>query len=169
MGKINKIAGVPVWEVLPEGESKGGLIVIHEVWGLNDHIKDVADRFGKEGYYVIAPDLLSETDIEKHMTPNLAKDLFNPERRNAVQPILRKIMAPIQEPDFAPKTTKKLRELFEYIYNNAESSQKVAVIGYCFGGSYSFNLAAEEPRLRAAVPYYGHADQSGRATYRRIT
>jgi carboxymethylenebutenolidase len=162
MGKMTTIADIPVWEVIPAGESKGGLIVIHEVWGLSDHIKDVADRFGKEGYYVIAPDLLSETDIEKHLTPDLANDLFNPEKRNAAQPILRKIMAPIQEPEFGPKTTKKLRELFDYTYEKAESKQKVAVVGYCFGGSYSFNLAVEESRLSAVIPYYdyGHADQT---------
>ena len=42
----------------PEGQPKGGLIVIHEVWGLVDHTRDVADRFAAEGYLVLAPDLL---------------------------------------------------------------------------------------------------------------
>jgi carboxymethylenebutenolidase len=159
MGKMTEIAGIPVWEVVPEGEVKGGLIVVHEVWGLSDHIKDVADRFAKEGYYVIAPNLLSDTDIEKHLTPNLAKDLFDPEKRNATQPVLRKLMAPIQEPEFGPKTTEKLKKLFNYLCDKSETRQKVAVVGYCFGGSYSFNLAIAEPRLLAAIPYYGHVDQ----------
>ena len=42
-----------------------GLIVIHEIWGLNEHTRDVADRYAAEGYSVVAPDLLSETGILK--------------------------------------------------------------------------------------------------------
>ena len=40
----------PVYEAMPDGAPKAGLIVIHEVWGLSDHIKSVADRFAAEGY-----------------------------------------------------------------------------------------------------------------------
>lgn len=41
-----------------------------------------------------------------------------------------------------------------------ELKQKVAVVGYCFGGSYSYSLAIKEPKLLAAVSYYGHCNQS---------
>ena len=157
---MTEIEGVPVWEVEPTGECKGGLIVIHEVWGLSDHIKDVAERFAAEGYYAVAPNLLSDTDIEQHLTPEVGRDLFDPEKRNAVQPLLRKHMAPLQTPEFAAQTTEKLHQLFDYQYNKPEVEQRVAVVGYCFGGTYSFNLAITEPRLAAVVPYYGHADQS---------
>ena len=44
--------------VKPEGEARGGVVVIQEWWGLNDHIKDVARRVAELGYIVIAPDLL---------------------------------------------------------------------------------------------------------------
>ncbi|MFC0456162.1 dienelactone hydrolase family protein [Arthrobacter liuii] len=43
----------------PAGTPKGGLLVVHEVWGLVGHTKDVADRFAAEGYLAVAPDLLS--------------------------------------------------------------------------------------------------------------
>jgi carboxymethylenebutenolidase len=149
----------PVYVSRPEGNIKGGLIVIHEVWGLNDHIRNVADRYAAEGYLVYAPDLLSHTGIEESTTAQLQKDLFDPEKRNEVQPKLRELMAPIQSPDFAKQTVESLKQIFDQLYNQPDVKQKVAVLGFCFGGTYSYNLAVAEPRLLAAVPYYGHADQ----------
>ncbi len=150
----------PVYVSKPEREVKGGLIVIHEVWGLNAHIREVADRYAKEGYVVYAPDLLSHTGIEESTTAQLQQDLFNPEKRNEVQPKLRELMAPIQAPEFANDTVKSLKQIFDHLYGLEETKQKVGVVGFCFGGTYSYNLAVTEPRLIAAVPYYGHADQT---------
>jgi len=47
-----------IYEAKPNGNIKGGIILIHEVWGLLNHIKDVADRYANEGYLVIAPELI---------------------------------------------------------------------------------------------------------------
>ncbi len=154
-----KIEQTPVYISKPSGDVKGGLILIHEVWGMNDHIRDVAERYSKEGYLVYAPDLVSDTGIEELITVQLQQDLFNPEKRNQVQPKLRELMAPIQSPDFAKKTVASLKKIFEQLYNESVTNQKVAVIGFCFGGTYSYNLAVVEPRLQAAIPYYGHCDQ----------
>lgn len=156
-----------VYVARPEGEPKGAIIVIHEVWGLNDHTKDIADRFAAEGYVALAPSLLHETDIAKHAA-KLQLDLFNPEKRNETQPKLRALMAPMQEPDFGPKTLGRVKACFDYLYNQPEAKQKVAITGFCFGGSYSFALAMAEPRLKAAVPFYGHADLSDEAKLRNI-
>ncbi len=135
------------------GEVKGGLIVVHEVWGLAEHVKDVAERFAGEGYVVLAPDLLSETGIEEKVTPGLAEALFDPERRSSVQPKLRELMAPLQAPGFGEETIAKLRSCFEYLFGQAETKQRVAISGFCFGGTYSFGLSVAEPRLKAAVPF----------------
>ena len=61
METITLDGGLPAYTAGPEGTGplKGGLLVIHEVWGLVDHTKDVADRFADEGYLVLAPNLLS--------------------------------------------------------------------------------------------------------------
>jgi carboxymethylenebutenolidase len=160
MGTMITIDSLPVYEVRPKGKCIGGLIVIHEVWGLTDHIKDVAERFAREGYYVIAPNLLHQTDIEQHTTSDMAKDLFDPEKRSAVQPALRELMAPLQTPEFANLTIEHIAACFDWLYDRPAVTHKVAVIGYCFGGSYSFSLAIKEPKLRAAVPYYGQATAS---------
>jgi len=158
MGKMIQAGGIPIYEARPAGAIKAGILLIHEVWGLTDHIKSVADRFAKEGYLVYAPNLLSETDIQEKATPELQKDLFNPETRNDVQPKLRALMAPLQAPEFARLTSDKIQVCFDELFEVEDVHEKVAVVGYCFGGSYSFTLSANEPRLKAAVPYYGHAD-----------
>lgn len=143
----------------PDGEAKGAVIVIHEVWGLNDHVKSVADRYAAEGYVALAPDLLSDT-IDTEAIAGLQVELFNPEKRNEVQPELRKHMTPMQNPEFGAETTERLKACFDYLYELPEARQKVAINGFCFGGTYSFNLAVVEPRLKIALPFYGHSDHS---------
>jgi carboxymethylenebutenolidase len=143
----------------PAGTARGGIIVIHEVWGLADHIKDVADRFADAGYLALAPDLLSGT-IDVEAAVGLQEDLFDPEKRNAVQPKLRELMAPMQNPSFGEDTLASVAACFDYLYELPDAQQKVAVAGFCFGGSYSFGLAVKEPRLKLALPFYGHANYS---------
>lgn len=157
---INLPSGdLKVYIAKPKGDPKGALIVIHEVWGLVDHIKDVSNRLAAEGYLAGAPDLLSST-IDVENLASMQQDLFNPEKRTAIQPKLREMMAPIQNPEFGAKTTKTVKELFDYLFNLEESKQKVGIIGFCFGGTYSFSLAVNEPKLKLALPFYGHADFS---------
>jgi carboxymethylenebutenolidase len=162
MGKMIEVPfggkTIPAYLAPPSGEIKGGLILIHEVWGLVDHIKVVADRFAAEGYVVVAPDLLSETDIAAHVgTLNI--DLFDPEKRSEAQPKMRELTAPMKSPEFGHETVAKLKSLFEYVYGHAEVKQNVMVCGFCFGGTYSYALVVNEPRLKAAVTFYGHASE----------
>jgi carboxymethylenebutenolidase len=146
---------VPAYLAEPTGDVKGGIIVIHEIWALNDHTKSIADRFAAEGYLALAPNLLTVLDITEHAA-QLQADLFNPEKRNEAQPKIRAMMAPIQEPGFAEKTITNVKACFDFLYDKPETKQRVAVNGYCFGGSYSYSLAINEPRLKAAIPFYGH-------------
>jgi carboxymethylenebutenolidase len=148
-----------VYGTKPECVAKGGLIVIHEVWGLLDHTKDVADRFAREGYVVAAPDLMTGTSIEGLVGPKLFKDFSDPERRPKMQTEFRKIMGPLKSPEFSEKTMNRLQALYTWLQNQPETNGKVGVVGFCFGGTYSFELAAVEPGLIAAVPFYGHASE----------
>jgi carboxymethylenebutenolidase len=144
----------------PASQPKGAVIVIHEVWGLDAHIKSVADRVAAAGYLALAPSLLTIGEIGGYTPAELAQALFDPERRSTIQPLLRKLMAPMQAPGFGAQTTARVQACFNYLYDRPEANRKVAVTGFCFGGSYSFTLAAVEPRLKLALPFYGHADQS---------
>lgn len=136
-----------------------GIILIHEVWGLSEHMMDVAGRLAKEGYCVIAPDLLSETGILEQIDQNIMKEVMDPEKRAEAQKKMRAAMAPIQAPEFAAQTLVKLQTAFQYLKNINFCTGKVAVLGFCFGGTYAYSLATEEADLSAAVIFYGHAPQ----------
>jgi len=161
MVEIESIKNVKAYLAMPEIEAKGGIIVIHEVWGVDQHIKSVADRFAKEGYVAIAPELLDTSGFSSKEISKIQRSLFlNEAERNKVQPELRKLMAPMQEPQFGEVTIKRLKSVFEYIYGIKEANKSITVIGFCFGGSYSYSLATVEPRLKLSLPFYGHADQT---------
>ncbi len=150
----------PAYLSRPSGPVKGALIVVHEVWGLVAHIKDVADRYAAEGYLALAPDLFSELGMTEELGSELQEGLFDPdpERRNQVQPVLRELMAPIRLPEFADQTLAKLRACFESLAADPAVQGRIGITGFCFGGTSSFSLAVHEPRLKAVIPFYGHAD-----------
>jgi carboxymethylenebutenolidase len=82
----------------------------------------------------------------------------DPEQRSKVQPRLRHITSPLHSPEFADKAIAALRTCFDHLEGVPGLAGRVAVTGFCFGGGYSFALATKEPRLRAAVPFYGSSD-----------
>jgi carboxymethylenebutenolidase len=140
----------------PVGELRGALIVIHEIWGLVDHIKDVADRYAAEGYLVIAPDILSRGGL----TPEVGQQIANlmggtDEERTTAQPLMREKMAPVNVPEYAAWAVGALRSVVDYLEVQPGVDGRIGVLGFCFGGSYSFALAAADRRIRGAVPFYG--------------
>ena len=144
---------------LPEGKTKGGLIVIHEVWGLNEHTKDVARRFADQGYVTLAPDLISGTAAEG-LTPDIMQHAQNPVTRDEAQKEMRAKMGPLQSPEFSKATLEKICACFDWLEERDDVASKIGVVGFCFGGTYAFTLATAEPRLTAAVAFYGHSDHS---------
>lgn len=159
MQKNISIYNAPTYYTSPDTlgivEKRPGLIVIEEIWGVNDHVRSVADRFALEGYTALSPELLPAGVLEQ-LTPQIQKDLFDPEKRNEVQPMLREAMQPIHQPDYADNAIAILKACVDFLLADEHSNGSVAVLGFCFGGSYSFNLAAQDSRIKAAVPFYGH-------------
>lgn len=151
--------GVSAYRAEPAGDGtavKGALVVIHEIWGLADHIKSVADRFAREGYLVLAPDLLSGVGI----TPEIGEELqragtAGEEARTELQPALREAMSASRSPDFAAWAVPALSSLVDELAADPRVNGRIAVTGFCFGGSYAFALAAADHRIRASVPFYG--------------
>lgn len=140
-------------------QKRPGIILIHEVWGLKPHIRDVADRLASQGYIVLAPDLLSQTDITEKVDQSILKEVHNPVTRDEAQKKLRAAMAPIMLPEFGEQTVEKLEQCFNYLQAMENCTGKIAVLGFCFGGTYSYALAVAGPKLSAAVVFYGHAPQ----------
>jgi carboxymethylenebutenolidase len=153
---------LPAYRAEPTGELRGALIVIEEIWGLVDHIKSVADRYAAEGYLVIAPDILSHGGI----TPEVGLELTRLQQstdeveRNSLQPLMREKMAPVQEPAYGAWAVDALKSVVDYIEQQPGVDGRIGVLGFCFGGSYSFALAAADRRIRGAVPFYGAPPES---------
>lgn len=154
----NAATSVHAYVSEPAGTAKGGLVVVHEVWGLVNHTKDVADRFAAEGYLAVAPDLLTGAGGTADITGELQEAAFDPQQRSNAQPRLRKHMAPIRSPEYAKHAVAALRACFDHLEGVPGLSGRVAATGFCLGGTYTFSLAVAEPRLRAAIPFYGHAE-----------
>jgi carboxymethylenebutenolidase len=113
-----------------------GVIVIHENRGLTDHIKDVARRLAKKGYVALAPDLVSRAGG----TANAGFDRI---------PGIVSQAAPAD-------LVKDLNAGVTYLEGQSVvKKDKFGVVGFCFGGTYTLRLAAANPKMAAAVPYYG--------------
>jgi carboxymethylenebutenolidase len=159
MGELKVLDGddFATYVASPAGRPRGGLVVIHEIWGLADHITDVADRLAGEGYLAMAPDILTRAGI----TPQVGAGLLrlrtsaSPEEQARLQPLMREKMAPMQDPDYAGWAVQALRRTVDHLGENPDVAARLGVIGFCFGGSYSFALAAADPRIAVAVPFYG--------------
>jgi carboxymethylenebutenolidase len=146
----------------PTGEVRGGVIVIEEIWGLVDHIKEIADRFAAQGYVAVAPDILSHAGI----TPEVGNELLrlresaDEAERTRAQPLMREKTAPLNQPEYGAWAVSALKQVVDWLDARPEVAGRIAVTGFCFGGTYSFALAAADDRVRAAAPFYGAPPQS---------
>lgn len=143
----------------PVGEPRGGVVVIHEIWGLVDHIKDVADRFAVEGYLAVAPDILSSTGMPPELGAELQQLIQGADERarTDAQPRLREALSVSRSPEYAEWAVTVLTQVVDYAAAQHGVGDRVAAVGFCFGGTYAYAVAAEDTRVRAAVPFYGSA------------
>jgi len=134
----------PILAYMAEPSAAGtypGVIVIHENRGLTDHIKDVARRLAKVGYVAIAVDLLSREGGTDKVT-------FD------------KRPASLTVQGAQDKFIKDLNAGVTYLEGLKQvKTGKYGVVGFCFGGNYTLLLAANNPKIAAAVPYYGTTPQ----------
>ncbi|MBI4459412.1 MAG: dienelactone hydrolase family protein [Acidobacteria bacterium] len=122
------------YEARPSGAGPyPAILVVHEWWGLSEHIKDVSRRLAAEGFVALAPDLYGEKVTSD---PNLAAAWMAALTPEKGMRILLAALRFLQEK--------------EPIY-----AEHIGVIGFCMGGSYALLLACHSPSLKAAVPFYG--------------
>lgn len=121
--------------VKPKGTEKApGVVVIHEIWGLNPHIEDIARRLAVEGFLALAPDALSPLG-------------GSPGDPSKARPLFRQL-----DPE---SNVKNYIAALKYLQNHPQSNGNVGVVGFCWGGGVANQLAVNSPDLKAAVPYYG--------------
>jgi carboxymethylenebutenolidase len=140
------------WVVYPERkETAGVVIVIHEIFGMTDWVRSVADQLAADGFIAVAPDLLSGMGPNGGGTESLG---------NNVGQTIRQISADEQ--------AKRLDAVRDYAVALPSANGKTATIGFCWGGSASFSYATRQPKLNAAAVYYGSAPMSGPQDERAI-
>ncbi|MCM3869935.1 MAG: dienelactone hydrolase family protein [Pyrinomonadaceae bacterium] len=115
----------------PDGEATAAVILIHEWWGINDHIRDIAGRYASEGYICVAPDLYRG---------KVAKDSEEASR----------FMYELDTVDGLETISQALMEA-----KRAYGVQKIGITGYCMGGTFALRAACELSELAAAAPFYG--------------
>jgi carboxymethylenebutenolidase len=115
----------------PAGSAKGAVLLVHEWWGVNAHIRDVADRLAREGFTVFAVDLYhgkvatDEAAAQQYMSSMDWK----------------------QAGEELQRASAALRQRGPGV--------KVGVMGFCMGGAASLFAAAKDPEIAACVPFYG--------------
>src|ERR1700730_13260439 len=115
----------------PDTEYSAAVILIHEWWGINDHIRDLAGRYANEGYLCVAPDLFRG---------RVATD-------TAEASALMQALA-IED---GLETIRQAMVAAEQTYQ----IKRFAITGYCMGGTFALRTACETPELKAAAPFYG--------------
>jgi carboxymethylenebutenolidase len=136
--RVDLSDGSKAYLSLPEGKTGPlpGVIVIHEWWGLNEHIEHWADRLAAEGYAALAVDLYG------------GKIGTTPDEAMAIMKAV--------DPAAASKTIAAAHDFL--VKDSRVAAPKTASIGWCFGGAWSLDTALSIPDLDAAVIYYGQLE-----------
>jgi len=121
----------------PDEETNKAIILIHEWWGINNHIRDLASRYANESFVCVAPDLFRGKTAK---TTAEASALMN---GLEIADGIETIRAALAETE-----TK---------YN----IEKFGITGYCMGGTFALRAACEIPELAAAAPFYGDIPEEG--------
>jgi len=124
------------YRAVPAGKPRGALVVVQEIFGVNSHIRAVADGYAADGWLAIAPAMFDrvERGIELGYTP---ADI---ERGRELKG--------------GCSNDHALLDIAAAV-DSVRSAGKVAVIGYCWGGTLAWLAACRQPGLSAAVSYYG--------------
>lgn len=142
----NDTTKLRTWIVYPERKDKAGVVLlIHEIFGLSDWLRGVADQLAADGFVAVAPDLISGLGPGGGGTESVTS-------RDSVVALVRRLT-----PD---ESAARLAAVRKWIATIPAANGKVATMGFCWGGGRSFAAAATSPPLNAAVVYYGVAPDS---------
>jgi carboxymethylenebutenolidase len=128
---------ISAYRAEPAGKPRGGIVVIQEIWGVNSHIRNVADGYAAEGYLAIAPAIFDR--VEK----GVVMDQYTQETMQKGFGYMGKV-----------DQDKALLDIKAAV-DEAAQGGKVGVVGFCFGGRMAWLAAARVDGIAASVPYYG--------------
>ena len=134
--------------VFPEVKNKAtAVVVIHEIYGMSDWVRSLTDQLAEAGYIAIAPDLLSGMGPKGGGSSEFD--------RSGIGQAIRDLPA--------DQITGDLNAVADYVAKLPACNGKVAVCGFCYGGSQSFRFATNRPSLKAAFVFYGTGPDSAEA------
>jgi carboxymethylenebutenolidase len=137
---------VEAFVVYPErSDAAPVVVVIHEIYGLSDWVRSVADQLAAEGFIAIAPDMLSGKGPGGGGTRSFDSQAIGPAIRDLDR----------------GEINRRLRAAGEYALALPAAADRVGAVGFCWGGSSSWLLAVDWAELDAAVVYYGTSPEAG--------
>ena len=129
----------PVYVARPAGPPKAAIVVVQEIFGVNSHVRSVADGYAAQGYLAFAPAAFHR--IEQGVELGYAQ--ADIERGVALKAAVQALAAPGVMADL------------QAVVSHAGTAGKVGMVGYCWGGLLTWRSACAVPGLHAAVAYYG--------------
>jgi carboxymethylenebutenolidase len=129
---------IPAYLSRSKVENSSAVLVIHEVFGLNDHIKSVADRIAAAGFNALAPNFFARTDV-------------TPPKDDSDMDALRRAASSIP----TEAAIRDMQAALNYLKTVKGIQPRFASIGFCMGGGFSYQLATHTKDLSGAVIFYG--------------
>ena len=121
----------------PEGAARGAVVLIQEVWGVNNWVRSVADRWARHGYLTVAPAMFDRLE------PGFESENYGPDHFARVGELMKSF------------SMDKALLAVEAAIAAASEGGKVGISGYCFGGRVSWIAASRLDGISAASGYYG--------------
>jgi carboxymethylenebutenolidase len=130
---------IPAYRAMPaEGGPFATVVVIQEIFGVHEHIKDICRRLAKTGYFAVAPALYARQGDVSTMTD--------------IQEILQKVVSKVPDAEVASDVDATVAWAHKQKQAN---TRKLAATGFCWGGRQTWLYAIHNPHLKAAVAWYG--------------
>lgn len=127
-----------VYRAQPKGKKNLPIIfVVSEIFGVHQHIADIARRFAKLGYLALAPDLFGRQG--------------DPTKATSIPDLLKNLIAKV--PD--EQVMNDLDACEAWAYRNAGDTSRIGITGFCWGGRITWLYAAHNPKVKAGVAWYG--------------
>ena len=134
-----KIGDMPGYRAMPAKATKRPtVLVVQEIFGVHEHIRDVCRRFAKLGYFAVAPELYARQGDVSTMTD--------------IQEIISKVVSKVPDAQVMSDLDATVAWAEK---SGAADTSKLAITGFCWGGRIVWLYAAHSPKLRAGVAWYG--------------
>jgi carboxymethylenebutenolidase len=129
---------VPAYHAQPKGKTKlPVIIVIHEAFGVHEHIADVCRRFAKLGYLAIAPNLYTRQG--------------DPSSYQSIQQLIDQVVSKVQD----AQALSDIDATVAWAGQHGGDLNRLGITGFCWGGRIAWLYAEHNPRVKAAVAWYG--------------